>query len=122
MSIFAVKKCHNNKDKREGEKKMSKEKLKEKNHTSNKGITLIALIITIVVMLILVSVTVTFTIGENGILSSAKEAKFKTEVSQLMEEYYINLEVAKMDKNFKAEDLYANNEVGNLKEWIPSIK
>ena len=41
----------------------------------NKGITLIALIITIIVMLILVVVTLEITLGKNGIIPKAREAK-----------------------------------------------
>lgn len=40
-----------------------------------KGITLIALIITIVIILILASVTIAFTIGPNGIIEQAQNAK-----------------------------------------------
>ena len=54
-----------------------------------RGITLIALIITIIVMLILVSVTVTFTIGENGILSQAKQAKVQQDKATEQEELII---------------------------------
>ena len=60
-----------------------KTSMKNTKEGKNKGITLIALIITIIVMMILVGVTVTFTIGENGILNSAKEAKIKTELAQI---------------------------------------
>ena len=54
-----------------------------------KGITLIALIITIIVMLILVGVTVSFTIGENGILSQAKQAKVAQDKATEQEELII---------------------------------
>ena len=67
---------------------MSKEKLKNKNHTShfaphtsNKGITLIALIITIIVMLILTGVTLIITLGDNGLVNKAKEATETTEIA-----------------------------------------
>ena len=61
---------------------MLKEKIKHRSRTShfasrtsNKGITLIALIITIVVMLILVAVTLSIALGENGMINSTQEAK-----------------------------------------------
>jgi len=41
---------------------------------NNNGITLIALVITIIVLLILASVTITVLLGENGIITKAKEA------------------------------------------------
>lgn len=49
------------------------EKLKQ-----NKGITLIALIITIIILLILAGIAINLTIGENGILTHAKNAKIET--------------------------------------------
>ena len=44
---------------------------------TQKGITLVALIITVIVMLILVAVTLVITLGENGIIAKAREAKEK---------------------------------------------
>ncbi len=52
----------------------------------NVGITLIALVLTIIVLLILASISVSMLIGENGILTRAKEAKEKTEAVQASEE------------------------------------
>ncbi len=52
--------------------------LEEKLGTTNKGITLIALVVTIVVLLILASVSITVVFGDNGILELAKEAGEKT--------------------------------------------
>ena len=43
-----------------------------------KGITLIALVITIIVLLILAGVTIAMVVGDNGILTRAKEAKEST--------------------------------------------
>ena len=50
-------------------------------HTSNNGITLIALIITIIVMLILTGVTLSITLGDNGLVNKAKEATEATELA-----------------------------------------
>ena len=47
----------------------------------NRGITLVALVVTIIVLLILASVTLAMIVGENGIISKAKEAKEKTEIA-----------------------------------------
>ena len=46
-----------------------------------KGITLIALVITIVVLLILSGITIGTLTGENGIITSSKEAKEQTEIA-----------------------------------------
>ena len=45
----------------------------------NKGITLVALVVTIVVLLILAGVSINLVIGQNGLITKAKEAKEKTE-------------------------------------------
>ena len=43
------------------------------------GITLVALVVTIVVLLILAGVSINLVLGENGLITQAKEAKRKTE-------------------------------------------
>ena len=57
--------------------------------TKNKGITLIALIVTIIVLLILAGVTISTLTGNNGIITKANDAKFKTNLSALEEEIEI---------------------------------
>lgn len=64
------------------------ENLNKRIHTSQKGITLIALVITIVIMLILVTVTVTVSIN-GGLFDSAKEATFKQEMASILEEFNV---------------------------------
>lgn len=60
----------------------------------NKGITLIALVVTIIVLIILAGVSVNLVLGQNGIITKAKEAKkehekeaIKEKVSLMMGEY-----------------------------------
>lgn len=67
--------------------------------TSQKGITLIALIITIIILIILAGVTINLTMGDNGIFSKAKEAKKMTEDTQWVENAQIIALEAKMNKN-----------------------
>ena len=55
------------------------------------AITLIALVITIVVLLILAGVSINAVIGENGIISKAKEGKIKTEIASIKEEIQIDI-------------------------------
>jgi type II secretory pathway pseudopilin PulG len=52
-----------------------------KNKRNQRGITLIALIVTIVILLILAGITIMYTVGDNGILKAAKEAKNQTEAA-----------------------------------------
>ena len=49
---------------------------------SKKGITLIALVVTIVVILILAAISITALVGENGLITRARKAKFETEKAQ----------------------------------------
>ena len=51
----------------------------------SRGITLIALVITIIVLLILAGITIASLSGDNGILTRAKEARDKTQISSIIE-------------------------------------
>ncbi len=56
------------------------------------GITLIALVITIIVMLILAGVSLNATIGENGIISKAKDATYaqsRATLEEYLQQYYV---------------------------------
>ncbi len=68
-----------------GEISMNKKRTVEASLTSDKGITLIALVITIIVLLILASVAINLTLSDNGIFTKAKEARDKTERATLIE-------------------------------------
>lgn len=48
------------------------------NSKSESGITLIALVITIILLLILATISIAMITGENGILSTAREAQMQT--------------------------------------------
>ena len=50
----------------------------ENNMKNNKGITLVALVVTIVVLLILAGVSINLVLGDNGIITKAKEAQRKS--------------------------------------------
>lgn len=76
--------------------KNSKNELKIKN---SKGITLIALVITIIVLIILAGVSINLVIGDNGIITKAKEAKTETEQAKLNEEVALNEIVEYMENN-----------------------
>ena len=64
-----------------------------------KGITLIALIITIIILLILASVSVATLVGENGIITRAREAKEKTERAEIIEKVKIDILEAQIGSN-----------------------
>ena len=79
-------------------KNLKKEKSKDilaksKNEifTTQKGITLIALVITIIILLILAAVTIAALSGDNGILSNAARAKQETERAEILEQIRLDL-------------------------------
>ncbi|MBR3153331.1 MAG: hypothetical protein IKF52_07095 [Clostridia bacterium] len=53
---------------------------------NQKGITLVALVITIIVLLILAGVTIAMVVGDNGILTRSKQAKFEQTRAKVTEE------------------------------------
>lgn len=53
--------------------------------SKNNGITLIALVVTIIVLIILTGISINLLLGENGIITKAKEAKESAKVSELGE-------------------------------------
>ena len=70
-----------------------------KNLYNTNGITLIALVISIIVMLILAGVSLNATIGENGVLSQAKNAKIAQEDAVWDEDAQTILTAALMGKD-----------------------
>ena len=79
---------------------------------NNKGVTLIALIITIIVLLILAAVGITMVVGQNGILSRAKEAKATTEYKSAEEKVGLAVSSAIAKSN------YGELTTENLKEEV----
>ena len=63
----------------------------KRNLKKNGAITLIALVITIIVLIILAGVSINLVVGDNGIITKAKDAKEKTEIASLKTE--ISLEI-----------------------------
>ncbi|MBP3255348.1 MAG: hypothetical protein J6M60_02515 [Clostridia bacterium] len=62
---------------------------------NKKGITLVALVITIIILLILAGVTLTLVLGEDGLISRAVEAGYKSNFSEIQEKtmlYWTNCE------------------------------
>ena len=63
----------------------------KKIEKNTKGITLIALVITIIVLIILAGVAINLTLGKNGLLNRAKEAREKYEIAAAQE--YIEMKI-----------------------------
>ena len=73
-----------------------------------RGITLIALIITIILMLILTGVVISLTIGENGLINTAKYAVQKNSEAEAKEK--LELALANLQANKYTDDAYNENE------------
>ena len=63
---------------------------KRQNTYNSRGITLIALVVTIIVLIILAGVSINLVLGDNGIITKAKQAKTETEQAKLNEEIAMN--------------------------------
>ena len=93
--------------KRRRKRKNMKRKANEKKKEINKGITLIALVITIIVLIILAGVSINVTIGQDGLITRAKQAKEDMETAANEEEEQLaklvneleSNEIAKINKN-----------------------
>ena len=81
------------------------------NFSSNKGITLVALVITIIIIIIISTVAINFTFGEKGLIKRAEQAKDMyandtayTEGSILNVESYINSIYAEENSNSNSQN------------------
>lgn len=86
-----------------------------------KGITLVALVVTIIVLIILAGISINLLLGENGIITKAKEASRVHQYAQLKEELeleIVNLKIQKTTegKEFKREDLAELANIGATME------
>ena len=58
----------------------------EKQKKNDSGITLVALVVSIIVMLVLAGVSLNATVGDNGIITRAQQAKLAQELAQTKED------------------------------------
>ena len=60
--------------------------MKKINLKNSKGITLIALVVTVIVLIILAGISISLVLGENGIITKARDARKNTDVSNEKEQ------------------------------------
>lgn len=72
---------------------------------TNKGLTLVALVITIIILLILSGIVLNLTIGKNGIITNAKEAKKAQEIAEIKERLSLEIATAESDAIIRNESL-----------------
>ena len=72
----------------------------------NQGITMIALAVTIIVLIILASVSINTLIGDNGIITKARQARENIELAQVEEQSSLN----ELYEEMEQEGIYAEDE------------
>ena len=104
-------------------KKVEKEKQKDNftKLTQKKGISLIVLIITIIVIIILAAVVI-LTISKNNPVSSAKEATFKEDMSNIQDELSMYLSKKYTDNPTSFEKSSVNLSGDSMVTELPSTK
>lgn len=65
----------------------------------NKGITLVALTVTVIVLIIITGITVNFTLGENGVITRAKETRESVQIDDEQKGVKIAAVEAKMESH-----------------------
>lgn len=79
----------------------------------NKGITLITLVITIVMLIILAGLAITLSLGSNGLITRAREAKEKTQKATATEEMNLKITNIQIDIYAKEDRMPTLQEISN---------
>ncbi len=82
--------------------------MKKINLRNKKGITLIALVVTIIVLIILAGISISLVLGDNGIITKARDAKEKKGRAELIEKAKIDIldkETDNIGNGIKKEEL-----------------
>ena len=90
----------------------------------NKGITLLALVITIIVLLILAGITISSLIGENGLITRAKQATTISLKTQYFEEINIEILDEITQRNIEAKEIpfiTSIQERLKSKDWVKQV-
>lgn len=75
---------------------------------NERGITLVSLVVTIIVLIILAAVTINMTIGADGIITRAKNARENMEIAVEQEQQRLN-------------ELYYQMDIGEIVDYSPAI-
>ncbi len=71
----------------------------------NKGVTLVALVVTIIILILLAGVSINLTLGENGLINKAKQAKEMQKLAEIKEKIGIELITAQVEATERNEIL-----------------
>ena len=92
---------------------------KNMNYLKNTGITLVALVVTIVVLLILAGVSINLVVGQNGLMTKAKEAAKNTTLAGLIDE--VQTEIAAEQTKVKTMEFLNTNLKDVLDRYFENV-
>ena len=72
---------------------------------NQKGVTLVALVVTIIVLIILAGISINLLLGDNGLITKAKEAKKQQKIAEIKEKISLELSAAETDAIIRNENL-----------------
>ena len=72
---------------------------------NNKGVTLVALVVTIIVLIILAGISINLILGDNGLITKAREAKKQQKIAEIKEKITLELSAAETDAIIRNESL-----------------
>ena len=70
-----------------------------------KGITLVALVVTIIVLIILAGISINLLLGDNGLITKAREAKKEQKIAEVKEKLSLEIATAETDAIIRNESL-----------------
>lgn len=94
---------------------------REKVIDKRSGITLVALVISIIIILVLAAITINMTIGENGIIQRAMQAKENTFLAQIEEEESLNRLYNELFENGGPWEEASKEELAEISEFKKAI-
>lgn len=87
----------------------------------NQAITLVSLVVTIIVLIILVGISINLVLGENGIITKAKQAKENMELAQVEEQKELNELYKQLENNEGSTDSTSYDSTAKLAEFKRKI-
>lgn len=87
----------------------------------NQAITLVSLVVTIIVLIILVGISINLVLGENGIITKAKQAKENMELAQVEEQKELNELYKQLENNEGSTDSTSYDSTAILAEFKRKI-
>ena len=94
---------------------------KRQNTYNSRGITLIALVVTILVLIILAGVSINLVLGDNGIITKAKQAKEQYEMAQVKEKLEMTIIEIQSEVIASGKEMIIDELLEKLSTKLPEI-